>query len=289
MKSVLESPPFRMVKFPPVGARATHRVRTHDSFVSIARDYGIADPWHLIEYNFNTRNPREVNYYLKFYVGCTESNDGKNYSFRDWDSPGEIHIPPSNWTPSKQERMKRMVTSALANYPANRISFHRSGRSISSRSLATVANLVIDGEIGIVHDSSIALGSAEYDSDLDNFHFNFETAESSTRKALIVHEAVHAYLDYMSDGTILVGESEALAYVAQCVYMYHVVSDPDSTRLTAGNELDDEVFRIGWQIAAKLAKNQTPESIEWYALESAMKYHSKYRTTASNLAGFNGI
>ncbi len=289
MKNVLKSPPFRMAKFPPVASRSTHRVRTNDSFLTLARDYGFTDAWDIIEFNFNTRNPREVNYYLEYYVGCTESNDGKNYSFRDWDSPGEIYIPPADWTPSKHERMKRMVTTALANYPANRINFHRSGRSITSRNLATVANLVIDGEIGVVHDKSIPRGTAEYDSDSDSFHFNFETAESSTRKALIVHEAVHAYLDYISDGTILVGESEALAYVAQCVYMYHIVPDPESTRLTASNDIDDEVFRIGWLIAAKLAKHQTPDSLEWYALESAMKNHSKYRGTSGNIAGFNGI
>ncbi len=235
-----------------------------------------------------TRNPKEVNFYLEYYVGCTASNDKKNYSFSDADSPGVVYIPPANWSPSKNERLKRMVTTALASFPATQMNFQRGGRAINGRSLAIVANLVIDGEIGVVHDTSISPGTAEYDSGDNVFLFNFETAETRTRKALIIHEAVHAFLDWQSDSEILVSDSEALAYVAQCYYMYHHTAEPAASRLTDVNPTDDEVFRLGWLIAEKLHQRKTPDAIEWAALETAVSRHSKYRRTAARKAGFNG-
>jgi hypothetical protein len=47
--------------------------------------------WDLIAYNFGTRNPREVNWYLYHFVGCRVSVDGnKNLTF--WNSqPGVIY------------------------------------------------------------------------------------------------------------------------------------------------------------------------------------------------------
>jgi len=58
---------------------------------SVAGADGWASPWDLIAYNFNTRDPREVNWFLYHFVGCRHSNDGnKNLSF--WHAnPGVIY------------------------------------------------------------------------------------------------------------------------------------------------------------------------------------------------------
>lgn len=47
----------------------------------------------LIEYNFRTRDPREINWYLYNKVGCRESYDGKNYAFSSGDQPGVVYLP----------------------------------------------------------------------------------------------------------------------------------------------------------------------------------------------------
>lgn len=47
----------------------------------------------LIEYNFRTRDPKEVNWYLYNKVGCRESYDRKNYAFSSSDQPGVIYLP----------------------------------------------------------------------------------------------------------------------------------------------------------------------------------------------------
>ncbi|MBM3761742.1 MAG: hypothetical protein FJW36_16030 [Acidobacteria bacterium] len=86
---------------PPKGFSAAHRVRTGDSFVSMAAKYGFADPWDIIQYNYGTKDPEEVNWYLQELVGCTKSKDGINYSFDSSDRFGIVFIPPKGWKPGQ--------------------------------------------------------------------------------------------------------------------------------------------------------------------------------------------
>ena len=69
-----------------------YRVQNGDNWDSVAAKIGMPVA-SLIRFNFNTREPKYVNYYLKHNVGCkVASPDGKNYSFRD-SSPGIIYVP----------------------------------------------------------------------------------------------------------------------------------------------------------------------------------------------------
>ncbi len=79
--------------FPPEGTVLRHRVRTGDNWWSVGKKYGFNDPWDIIGFNYNTRDPEEVNWYLQELVGCTRSSDGKNYSFDSSDRFGIIYIP----------------------------------------------------------------------------------------------------------------------------------------------------------------------------------------------------
>jgi hypothetical protein len=48
----------------------------------------------LCVYNFRTRNPAEINWYLRNKVGCTTATaDRKNYKFSDDASPGIVYLP----------------------------------------------------------------------------------------------------------------------------------------------------------------------------------------------------
>ena len=81
----------------PAGYRPTggvaYKVKDRDSWFSIAKTYGV-DPWWLIQFNFETRNPAEVNWYLGQRTGCKKTTaDGKNFKFSSLDSPGLIFVP----------------------------------------------------------------------------------------------------------------------------------------------------------------------------------------------------
>jgi hypothetical protein len=58
-----------------------YRVKGGDNWSSIALKAGVG-AWELIEFNFRTRNPDEVNWYLREYVGCVEAtSDARNWKF----------------------------------------------------------------------------------------------------------------------------------------------------------------------------------------------------------------
>jgi hypothetical protein len=49
----------------------------------------------LCFYNFKTRKPAEVNWYLHNKVGCTKiTRDRSNYRFSSSDSRGIVYLPP---------------------------------------------------------------------------------------------------------------------------------------------------------------------------------------------------
>jgi hypothetical protein len=83
----------------PVGYRPSgsvpRKVTDKDSWAAIAAEIGVDVLW-LIQYNFETRDPAEVNWYLKHRVGCTKTTpSGKNLVFSAAARPGLIYVPTS--------------------------------------------------------------------------------------------------------------------------------------------------------------------------------------------------
>ena len=290
MPNILKSTPRRLAKFPPPLASKEYKVRSGDNWWNLASKYSRSDPWDIIEFNFRTRDPREVNWYLEFYVGCTSpASDGYNYRFDSADTPGIIYVPPTSWTPSVDLFLRRQVVGALSGPVTARLNVNHAGYLITGHTLAVIANRVIDGEVGVVYDPKVGSGSAEYDSGTDTFHLGFAQATSKTKKGLIVHKAVHAALDLKVASTITIAESESLAYVVQCYYVRAYAADPTIERLTSSNPLKDKVYEIAWDMAAHLEKGKQPSSVEWLALDHAVRRHPTYKKTAGKKAGFDGI
>ncbi|MBI3281292.1 MAG: hypothetical protein HYZ57_15765 [Acidobacteria bacterium] len=290
MSGILKSTPGRPVKFPPPGAGKKHKVSTGDNWWNLATKYGRTDAWEIIEFNFRTRDPRQVNWYLEFYVGCkAAAADGLNFRFDSADSPGIIYIPPSSWTPSEDLALRREVAWALSGPVVARLNVTHAGYFIRGTTLAAIANRVLDGEIGVIVDPKLSSGDAEYDSGTDTFHLGFRRASTTTRKGLVVHEAVHAALDMKAASSITVAESESLAYVVQSYYVREHTINPESVRLTSADPLKDKVYEIAWDMAAALAGGKQPTAVEWLALDHAVRRHPEYKKTAGNKAGFDGL
>lgn len=289
--AILKATPSRLAKFPPPVYLNKHKVNTGDDWRKLAAKYGRSDPWDIIEYNFRTRNPREVNFYLEFYVGCTKpSPDGKNYRFDSSDSPGHIYIPPFSWTPSEDLALRRMVASALSGGVVSRLYVQYAGQSITGTSLNAVGVKVLDGDIHVVVDPSKRSDEAEYNSGSDSFMLGFRRASSRTRKALIVHEAVHAVLDNRAASGMSIAQSESLAYVVQCYCVRAHMPDPDSDkRLYSNNPLKDRVYELAWDMAGRLIKGNQPTPLEWLAIDHAVRRHPTYKKAASDIADFDGI
>lgn len=70
-----------------------YKVKDGDTWESVARANGLGVSY-LIEANFKTKNPAEINWYLHYYVGCKQATlDGKNWMFSSNADPGLIRIP----------------------------------------------------------------------------------------------------------------------------------------------------------------------------------------------------
>jgi len=96
----IERPPVRPlpVGFKPAGG-SPYSVQDGDSWVSLAGRWGV-DAKSLIDFNFKTNDPAEVNWYLSHWTGCNQATpDGFNWAFSANANPnsvnhGVIYRPP---------------------------------------------------------------------------------------------------------------------------------------------------------------------------------------------------
>jgi len=71
----------------------SYKVKQGDSWRSIAKHHKM-EAWELIYENFKTKNPAEINWYLKNYVGCVDAtSNNDNWIFSANAKPGLIYIP----------------------------------------------------------------------------------------------------------------------------------------------------------------------------------------------------
>jgi len=92
---VVEKMPAKVLptSFVPSGGRP-YRVKDGDSWWTVAKTVGIP-PLELVQFNFGTRQPAEINWYLGHRVGCRKTTpDGANYMFSSSATPGVIYLPP---------------------------------------------------------------------------------------------------------------------------------------------------------------------------------------------------
>jgi hypothetical protein len=144
---------------------------------------------------------------------------------------------------------------------------------------------------GTVSGGSVAF----YDSVDDAMLFNFTDAFSITLQGLIIHEATHALCDknkYRMD----IGESESMAYIAQC--QYGLLKMPVGKRLGDGkmDGIDplDQVFAKGWTIAENLLKgleagNAPLHPMYIQPMRKAVNQHPTYKDKVGIDFAFNGL
>jgi hypothetical protein len=301
--AVLASQPSALAHFPPVGHVGSYPVKTGDDWASVARrKAGRSDPWDLIEFNFATRSPREVNWYLSHYLNCESTEDGKNHCFRTGD--GEIYLPPADWNPKIEKALQLIVIGAITNWAARKISFQRGGNRVNSTGFTAVGNAIIDGKIRVIHNKGLKSGHALYDSSRNTIELAYGAGKTNKSKALIIHECVHALLDMRQVQNMKVKVSESMGYVAQCLFMLNHADDPDDRlyeEIPAGGPggasdserrraiKTDAIFMQGWKIAQLInAKKLVPTS-DWSLLDVAVAIHPSYSSDSNATAMWDGI
>ena len=78
---------------PPGSLLIPHRVSDNESFETLALKYGVT-ALEIAIHNYGTSDPREINWYLREYVGCkVATQDQRNWRFSSSADPGLVFIP----------------------------------------------------------------------------------------------------------------------------------------------------------------------------------------------------
>jgi hypothetical protein len=182
--------------------------------------------------------------------------------------------------------VETMVANVITGSEAQKIkSFAFAGKGFSPGVFGPLKALMESGAIKAVLDTS-KTGMAEYDYGNNTLYMGFTEASSLTRKALIIHEMVHACYD-MVKTKMSVADSESIAYIVQCQYARANNPDPN-VRLTGNTTAKDKVFEIGWNIAGKLLAGEKPSLDEYNSMRDAVSQHPYYMGKSAADAGFNG-
>jgi hypothetical protein len=174
-----------------------------------------------------------------------------------------------------------VITVLLGHGVSNMKKFTFEGYNFDASALSVMAYEIRDGRMGVAYSDKMGT-KAIYNSTENKLYVGFFSAESDSRKALIVHETTHALCDFQAK-KMDVAKSESIAYIAQCLYARanSNSNDPDA-RLYSEDEAKDKVFEIGWRIAGKIIDGGTID------MRSAVSGHPYYATNASSSAGYDG-
>lgn len=184
--------------------------------------------------------------------------------------------------------VETMVVNILTGAEAKKINgFTFFGKTFSVLTFNNIKNLIEAGFIKAEYDEKKS-GMAEYDYGNNTLYLGFKSTSELTKKALVVHEAVHAVYD-MVKMKMSVADSESIAYIVQCQYA-RANAPEGSSRLQSSNSGNDKVFEVGWRIAGKLLGQDTSAltTEDYTAMREAVSGHTYYSAKAAKDAGFNG-
>ena len=183
------------------------------------------------------------------------------------------------------------VGVTLADPAIKKIVFDQGGMVVRPSCFAEVAKAITADRIKVVVVKTLST-TGVYDAAVDSIELKSAEVTSIPRKALIVHECLHAWMDIAAIKNMKVKTSEAAAYLAQCIFARSKASDPtdEEYRLYSEDEKMDKVFAKAWSMAGDVVMHQTnPASSDFTDLESLVEATKKYSHEANSNAKWNGV
>lgn len=184
--------------------------------------------------------------------------------------------------------IETMVANVITSWEANKIKpFTFNGIWFGPGVFQNIKKLMESGVIKAEYDSSKSeSGTAEYDYGNNTLYLGFTQATDLTKKALIIHEIVHAVYD-MVKLKMSVATSESIAYIVQCQYAKANNPNPDQ-RLEGKTPAKDYVFYMAWILAGKILNGKSLTAEEIKGMCEAVSKHPLYMSNSAADAGFNG-
>ena len=188
--------------------------------------------------------------------------------------------------------MVDMVTTVLTLPVTQRISFTFGAVMVNSVSFGLVVTAIANGKISIVTDASLGAGFAKYRYTTgptgNRFILGFvSTAGSADREALIVHEAVHAAFD-VAVSPMVVKQSEAAAYIPQCLYFYYK-HEADFVAGRVAATFAHPVLQAAWPVSQKVLVNPILTEADVAPLLTVIASHGQYSARAELTEDYDGV
>lgn len=183
--------------------------------------------------------------------------------------------------------MKDLVVNTLNDGNVPSIAFSFGPVSVGAAGYTAVKTAVDGGSITVEHVPSLGARGARYRYTHNQFRLGFNSiGGSADKKSLIVHEATHAIFD-INRTTMKVKQSEAAAYIAQCM-MFYFLNRAALEGGSAAPTFADPILAAAWPIAtAAIATPAVPEA-SLAPLYTAIANNSMY-ADAEEDEGYDGI
>lgn len=183
--------------------------------------------------------------------------------------------------------MADIVTEVLELPSTLRIAFSFGAVTVGNAGFKSVVDALAAGKITIVVNPKLGANTAVYSFKKNRFSFGFKgAAGNGDRESLVVHESVHAALD-VSKSPLRVKQSEAAAYIAQCLYYYY----RNESEFSGGRSptFGDPILKAAWPVSQIVLTRAKLEDADVEPLFKAIAEHALYKGRADNTDDFDGV
>lgn len=182
--------------------------------------------------------------------------------------------------------LSQKVIRVLSGPEVGRISFALGGTSINKAAIYTpVSTAIQSGKISVVQSKNPTI----YSSTSNTLSLNAKEAiAGADMEALIVHECTHAGCD-LRKASLTVNYSEAVAFVAQCLFFYYK-NEKVLKSGSADPTFADSILKEAWKVAMKV-KNPSAVALsvaDVQPLLNAIASHKYYKNTYSKQMIYDG-
>ena len=182
--------------------------------------------------------------------------------------------------------LAQKVIGVLSGPEVRRISFSLGGTSINKAATFQPVSIAIQsGKISVVQSQKPTV----YSSTSNTLSLNPKDASAGAdMEALIIHECTHAGCD-LRKASLTVGYSEAVAFVAQCLFFYY----KNEKVLKSGSAeptFNDRILKEAWKVAMKVKEPSAValSTADVQLLLNAIARHKNYKNTYSKQMIFDG-
>lgn len=301
--------PLKPISFPPTAPmpRGQYQYASNGSWTlnrreklgEISARYGFPDPWDVILYNFQVRNPAEVNWALNYYQGCTKTLDNTNYCLDPSDRYPVFFIPPVGFKAFKpaDETARSLILDTLNRSDVMNLQFRLADLPVDGTLFEAVKSRVWVRTILALSTTAAEMPTvrALYNPVLNYIQVRDPAVVDAGKRATIVHECVHAGMDVRRLGGDVL-RHEAAAHVAEA--LFYAVQHGDPTTAINPGAIPEAHARAAMVIALRIWQhnqaNVDPIDIgswdaQYLILRWALSLVPQYGSRAHVDIGSNGV